>query len=320
LKVFLTMLLLTFSFTSFSQATKVFINDTYWKKKIPNWKDYYMESQGSKKVAQPSCTDAAEGMIKGYTAERNALKAKKAKWYNIISPLVNYAKSGFIYYTKQRGFEKYKKLIEEASVVVSGKDHVIKTKSFDHFAKKVLKKAVQDSVTLKNYKLNNKGSYTVIPNSQNKDVKLKKTNKLLVATNLLLGDASGYFCSFDVGVSDKEKVYNNVFILKKSAVVALFHSGPMKSRKFFAAAKKFEELRLYTKYLKERKKITTGPAGYAKHWKTIAMKKQNKLRQGYEKKLKVILMEADDKLMATQFNKLIDNLDANHWKKDLEDY
>ena len=114
--------------------------------------------------------------------------------------------------------------------------------------------------------------------------------------------------------------YNHVKILKKSALVALFHSGPMKSRKFFAAAKKFEELRLYTKYLKERKKITTGPAGYARHWKTIAMKKQNKIRQGYEKKLKVILMEAEDKLMATQFNKLIDNLDANHWKKDLEDY
>ena len=52
----------------------------------------------------------------------------------------------------------------------------------------------------------------------------------------------------------------------------------------------------------------------------MALKKQNKLRQGYEKKLKVILMEAEDKLIARQFNKLIDTMSDDHWKKDLDEY
>ena len=33
---------------------------------------------------------------------------------------------------------------------------------------------------------------------KSKEVKLKKVNRLHIATNLLMGDAAGYFCSFDV--------------------------------------------------------------------------------------------------------------------------
>ena len=31
-------------------------------------------------------------------------------------------------------------------------------------------------------------------------------------------------------------------------------------------------------------------------------------------------MEAEDELVARQFNKLIDTMSADHWKKDLDDY
>ena len=55
--------------------------------------------------------------------------------------------------------------------------------------------------------------------------------------------------------------------------MALFHTGPMKSRKFFAVAKKFKELRLYTQFLKEKKAVTTSAAGYAQHWKKAGLKK-----------------------------------------------
>ena len=54
--------------------------------------------------------------------------------------------------------------------------------------------------------------------------------------------------------------------------------------------------------------------------KKLALKKQDKIRRGYEKKLKVILMEAEDELVARQFNKLIDTMSADHWKKDLDEY
>ena len=123
------------SFNAFSSdAKKVFINDTYWKKKIPNWKEYQLRSPDNKTFKQPSCTDAANAMIDGFTVERANLKGQKPKhWYNIVTPIMNYIKSGFIYYTKQRGFEKYKELLEQASVVVAGKDHVIKVKRFDFY-------------------------------------------------------------------------------------------------------------------------------------------------------------------------------------------
>ena len=309
------------SFNAYSDSKKVFLNDTYWKKKIPSWKEYKLKA-GNTFITSPACSYAATGMINGLTAERAAIKGKKPKnAYNIISPIFNYLKSGFIYYTKQRGYEKYNQLIEEASVVIAGKDHVVKTKKFDHFAKKVMKKAVEDTVKMKSVELTANGTYRYIPNGQNKEVKLKKVNRLHIATNLLLGDAAGYFCSFDFLVmKDKSPRFNSVKILKKSALVGLFQTGPMKSRKFMASAKKFAELRLYVNFLKEKKEISTSAAGYAQHWKKVSLKKQNKLRKGYEKKIKVILMEAEDELIATQFNKLIDKMSEDHWKKDLDDY
>ena len=87
-----------------------------------------------------------------------------------------------------------------------------------------------------------------------------------------------------------------------------------------AAAKKFEELRLYVNFLKEKKEISTSAAGYAQHWRRVASKKQDKLRKGYEKKMKVILMEAEDELIASQFNKLLEKVSDDHWKKDLDEY
>ena len=157
------------------------------EKKIPNWKEYQLRSPDNKTFKQPSCADAAGAMINGYTVEKANIKGKKPKhWYNIVTPIMNYIKSGYIYYTKQRGFEKYKELIEQASVV-AGKDHVIKVKRFDEFAKKVLKKAVEDTVKLKSYELTKDGNYKVIPNSQNKDVPLKKVNRLHMPPTFFLG-------------------------------------------------------------------------------------------------------------------------------------
>ncbi|MEC7183839.1 MAG: hypothetical protein VXW15_14060 [Bdellovibrionota bacterium] len=322
MKKLMVLLFAMLSFSAFSSdAKKVFLNDTYWKKKIPSWKEYKLKA-GNTFITSPACSQAAASVIGGLTAERAAIKGKKPKHaYNIISPIFNYLKSGYIYYTKQRGYEKYNQLIEEASVVIAGKDHVVKTKKFDHFAKKVMKKAVEDTVKMKSVELTANGTYRYIPNGQNKEVKLKKVNRLHIATNLLMGDAAGYFCSFDVlRMADKSLNFNKVKILKKSALVGLFQTGPMKSRKFMASAKKFEELRLYVNYLKEKKEITTSGAGYAQHWKKVTFKKQDKLRKGYEKQIKVILMEADDKLIASQFNKLIDKMSEDHWKKDLDDY
>ncbi|MDC0254740.1 hypothetical protein OAK75_07575 [Bacteriovoracales bacterium] len=309
------------SFNAYSDATKVFINDTYWKKKIPNWKEYKIKA-GSKTFNSPACSTVANGMIQGLTAERAAIKGKKAKhWYNVVSPIFNYIKSGFIYYTKQRGFEKYKELVEEASVVIAGKDHIVKTKRFDHFAKKVMKKGLEDTVKLKSVELTSNGTYRYIPNGQNKEITLKKSNRLHIASNLLLGDAAGFFCTFDfLRMSDNSVRFNKVKILKKNALVGIFQTGPMKSRKFMAAAKKFEELRLYVNFLKEKKEISTSAAGYAQHWRRVASKKQDKLRKGYEKKMKVILMEAEDELIASQFNKLLEKVSDDHWKKDLDEY
>ena len=49
MKTLFVIFLATLSLNAFSDATKVFINDTYWKKKIPNWKirnsnSIYLES------------------------------------------------------------------------------------------------------------------------------------------------------------------------------------------------------------------------------------------------------------------------------------
>ena len=80
------------SFNAYSDATKVFINDTYWKKKIPTWKEYKIKA-GSKTFNSPACSSVANGMIQGLTAERAAIKDQKAKhWYNVVSPIFNYIK------------------------------------------------------------------------------------------------------------------------------------------------------------------------------------------------------------------------------------
>ena len=52
---------------------KSFINDTYWKKKIPNWKEYQLRSPDNKTFKQPSCADA--GAMINYTV-RPILKVK----------------------------------------------------------------------------------------------------------------------------------------------------------------------------------------------------------------------------------------------------
>ncbi len=298
---------------------KLVINDTEWKVKIPKWKDYYIESPDGKMVfKQPSCSAAADGIIGQLTERRNKLKATGRKYFfTVVSPIVQYSRSAYIYYSQQKGYEKYNQLLQEAKVVLSGKEHLHRTKLFDKLAQEVMSKDIKDSVTMKSYRMDSRGNYKVVPHSNVKRVKIRKVDRLLIAENLLKGDASSYFCSYDLDkAGNGEELFSKVKILKIKALAALFYSGPMKSRKFFAVAKKFNELNQYVRYMNEKKKVTSDPAGYFAHWKKEMQRSQAKKRRGYEKRIKVILIEAEDDLISTQFNKLIDTFNKDHWKKE----
>jgi len=296
------------------------INDTEWKVKIPKWKDYYIESpDGNMVFKQPSCSAAAAGMVGQLTHHRDKLKATGRKYFfTVVSPIVQYSRSAYIYYRKQRGYEKYIQLLYEAKVVLSGKEHLHKTKLFDKLAKTVLSQNIQDSVTMKSYRMDKRGNYKVVPHSNVNRVSIRKVDRLLIAENLLKGDAASYFCSYDLekAKDTNQEFFSNVKILKTKALAALFYSGPMKSRKFFAAAKKFNELNQYVRYMKQRKKVTSDPSGYFAHWKKEMERSQAKKRRGYEKRIKVILIEAENDLISTQFNKMIKTFNSDHWKKE----
>lgn len=317
--ILFTLLILPGVSFSIQPEKKLVINDTEWKVKIPKWKDYFIESpDGSMVFKQPSCSAAANGMIRQLTERRNELKATGRKYfYTIVSPIVEYSRSAYIYYTEQRGFEQYIQLLEEAKSVFVGKDYLIKTKLFDELAQEILSKDIKDSVTMKSYTMDAQGNFKVDPNSQTKRVEIRKVDRLLIAENLITADAASYFCSYNLGkAADGEELFSDVKLLKIKAIAALYYSGPLKSGQFFAAVKKFDELNQYVRYMKEKKKVTSDPAGYFAHWKAEMERNQGAKRRGYEKQIKVILIEAQDNLISSQFNKLIDTLSSDHWKKE----
>ena len=207
--------LFVFPLISFSQpqGRKLVINDSEWKVKIPQWKDYYIESpEGGIAFKQPSCSQAADGMINQLTERRDELKATGKKYfYTIVSPIVQYSRSAYIYYTEQRGFEKYNQLLEEAKVVLTGKEYLIKTNLFDELAQEVLKKDIKDSVTLKSYTRDSQGNFKLVPDSPTKKVEIRKMDRIFIAENLLKADAAAFFCSYDLGRAENgEQIFSNV--------------------------------------------------------------------------------------------------------------